>query len=106
MVGDLIIKQNARVVSWERTCTVFPSQWEGKMADGQAIYIRYRNGALGFGIGQSLGEAIKNHEHNLSRCHGLGGGAFLRDSEMIAEMRALGVSFENAERIGEPCEEW
>lgn len=29
-----------------RTCYACPSQWEGTLANGQSIYIRYRHGCL------------------------------------------------------------
>jgi hypothetical protein len=36
----------ARIVDLRQTCGAFPSQWEGQLADGRELYIRYRGGVL------------------------------------------------------------
>lgn len=41
-----------------KTCEACPAQWEGTLEDGRVIYIRYRWGSLGFGVGDDLGDAI------------------------------------------------
>lgn len=35
-----------QVISLEQTCGACPSQWEGRLADGRGIYIRFRHGRL------------------------------------------------------------
>ena len=35
-----------QVIFLEQTCGACPSQWEGKLADGRGIYIRFRYGRL------------------------------------------------------------
>jgi hypothetical protein len=94
-----------RVVAWERTSVIFPGQWEGTIADGREIYIRHRFDRLGFGIGADLAGALANYTTVGERpsVHQYG---FMKDSEMITAMQDLGVSFENAERRGAPCEEY
>ena len=47
-----------RITSLRNTCTACPAQWEGKLSDGQDIYIRYRWGHLDARIGPTLDEAI------------------------------------------------
>lgn len=36
----------ARIVRIVQTCEMFPSQWEGYLADGRAVYVRFRFGRL------------------------------------------------------------
>lgn len=48
------------VVSLKKTCIACPSQWEGTLEDGRAIYARYRHGALSVGVGDDLKEAVRN----------------------------------------------
>ena len=47
------------------TCLAFPSQWEGVLEDGRAIYIRFRWGRLTVSAGASVDDAIMNHEGNI-----------------------------------------
>jgi hypothetical protein len=101
-------QENVRVVRWERTQTTYPSEWRGTLADGRAIYIRYRLGVFRYAIGADPQSALLRTLETRTRSfpRGQDGGAFLADSEVIAEMRKFGVSFENAVRIGEACEKW
>lgn len=102
-----IPRENARVVKWERTSTVYPCEWQGELADGRHIYIRYRTGTFLYGIGGTPVLALDATFRKDADSQPVGEArAFLKDSEMIAEMRKFGVSFENAENIGTPCEEW
>jgi hypothetical protein len=43
-----------------RTCLACPSQWEGALDDGRAIYVRYRHGELSVGIGGDIDDAVRN----------------------------------------------
>ncbi len=43
-----------------RTCLACPSQWEGTLDDGRAIYVRYRHGELSVGIGGDIDDAVRN----------------------------------------------
>jgi len=43
-----------------RTCLACPSQWEGVLDDGRAIYVRYRHGELSVGIGGDIDDAVRN----------------------------------------------
>jgi len=48
------------VASLKKTCTACPAQWEGKLEDGRALYVRYRWGELSVGAGEDGGAAIDN----------------------------------------------
>ena len=48
------------VVALTKTCLACPSQWDGVLEDGRAIYARYRHGALSVGIGDDPEEAVRN----------------------------------------------
>lgn len=48
------------VTELQNTCDVCPSQWEGTLADGRCVYIRYRAGRLGFGIGATVWGAVED----------------------------------------------
>jgi hypothetical protein len=43
-----------------RTSLACPSQWEGTLEDGRAIYVRYRHGELSVGIGRDIDDAVRN----------------------------------------------
>ena len=49
-----------KLVTLKRTCIACPSQWEGTLEDGRAIYARYRHGELSVGVGNDLNEAVRN----------------------------------------------
>ncbi len=47
-----------RIVRLEKTCGSYPAQWEGELKDGRCIYIRYRYGNFGIGVGKTIGTAV------------------------------------------------
>jgi hypothetical protein len=47
-----------KLVTLKRTCIACPSQWEGTLEDGRAIYARYRHGELSVGVGSDIDEAV------------------------------------------------
>jgi hypothetical protein len=49
-----------RLVTLKKTCIACPSQWEGTLNDGRAIYARYRYGELSVGVGNDVNEAVRN----------------------------------------------
>lgn len=49
-----------KVVALKKTCIACPSQWEGALEDGRAVYARYRGGALSVGVGNNVDEAVHN----------------------------------------------
>lgn len=49
---------HARVTHLAQTCAGCPSQWEGSLDNGHAIYIRYRWGLLQIGAGHTLDDAV------------------------------------------------
>lgn len=52
-----------KLLRLKKTCEACPSQWEGELEDGRFIYIRFRWGNLGFGIGETIKDAIKNYDY-------------------------------------------
>ena len=49
-----------KVIALRNTSIACPSQWEGTLEDGRAIYVRYRHGALSVGVGNDTDEAVRN----------------------------------------------
>jgi hypothetical protein len=47
-----------KVTSLKKTCIACPSQWEGTLDDGRALYVRYRWGGLSVGAGEDIDDAI------------------------------------------------
>lgn len=54
------INGDAKVIALKRTCLACPSQWEGSLADGRAVYARYRHGELTIGVGDDIDGAVCN----------------------------------------------
>lgn len=54
------ISGDAKVTALKRTCLACPSQWEGILEDGRAVYARYRHGELSIGVGDDIDEAVRN----------------------------------------------
>ncbi len=52
--------EHIHIMRLTKTCHAFPSQWEGRLDTGQDIYIRYRHGEFGVGIGWTGDEAVDN----------------------------------------------
>jgi hypothetical protein len=48
------------VTSLRRTSTACPSQWEGVLDDGRALYARFRHGELSVGVGEGIQEAVRS----------------------------------------------
>jgi hypothetical protein len=46
------------VLTLRKTCLACPSQWEGALDDGRAVYARFRHGNLSVGIGETVDEAV------------------------------------------------
>jgi len=49
-----------KVVSLTQTTTACPTQWEGRLADGRSVYIRFRWGVLTVSVGSDPDWAIEN----------------------------------------------
>lgn len=54
------ISGDAKVTALKRTCLACPSQWEGTLEDGRAVYARYRHGELSVGVGDDVDGAVRN----------------------------------------------
>lgn len=49
-----------KVVALRQTSVACPSQWEGTLEDGQAVYARYRYGWLSVGVGDDVDQAVRS----------------------------------------------
>lgn len=49
-----------RVTTLTQTTWVCPTQYEGTLADGRALYARSRRGELSVGIGEDIDKAVHN----------------------------------------------
>jgi hypothetical protein len=48
------------VLTLKKTCLACPSQREGALDDGRAVYARFRHGHLSVGLGETVDEAVDN----------------------------------------------
>lgn len=59
----MIPKESAgqpKVVTLRKTSVACPSQWEGTLEDGRAVYARYRYGWLSVGVGDDVDQAVRS----------------------------------------------
>lgn len=49
-----------KIIELVCTCPAVPSQWEGKLDDGNYIFIHYRYGKFTVGIGPDIKTAVEN----------------------------------------------
>jgi hypothetical protein len=56
-------KLNLTLKTLRQTCNSCPSQWEGELTNGNFIYIRFRWGNLGYGIGATIDQAVVNYDY-------------------------------------------
>jgi hypothetical protein len=82
----------ATVLTLKRTCLACPSQWEGALDDGRAVYARFRHGHLSVGIGETVEGAVDNamSDHALYEEEiGDGLDGFMDFEELKAHLRGL-----------------
>lgn len=60
MTTDQMNEAAVVIVKLTKKCHAVPSQWEGRCNTGQDIYIRFRWGQFGIGLGWTDDEAIEN----------------------------------------------
>ena len=80
------------VRSLKKTCLACPSQWEGALDDGRAVYARFRHGHLSVGIGETVARAVDNAMSDQALCEGEIGDAldgFMGFEELKAHLRGL-----------------
>jgi hypothetical protein len=53
--------EQAIITELTHTCLACPSLWEGTLADGRPLYIRYRWGELCIHVGEAEEEVFKQH---------------------------------------------
>ena len=56
------------VTSLEMTCESCPAQWEGKLTDGNHVYIRWRHNELRVGVGPTLWDAVDDSQLCTVQC--------------------------------------
>jgi len=78
-----------KITELRKTCNACPAQWEGKLDDGRAVYIRYRWGVLTIDAGDTIDEAIAG-QHNIlivNSRDGMGGFMTLADLKEFTKPR-------------------
>jgi hypothetical protein len=50
----------ATALTLKKMCLACPSQWEGALDDGLAVYARFRHGHLTVGVGDTVEGAVDN----------------------------------------------
>lgn len=57
-----------KLVALQKTCIACPSQREGALKDGRAVYARYHHGKLRVGVGNNINEAVRNGMSDQAFC--------------------------------------
>jgi hypothetical protein len=81
-----------KVLTLKKTCLACPSQWEGTLDDGRAVYARFRHGHLSVGIGKTADQAVNNAMSDQALYEGdIGDGldGFMDFEELKAHLRGL-----------------
>lgn len=55
--------ESVRIVQLDQTCMACPSQWEGRLDDGRAVYIRYRGGWGRIAVGATVDDAVLTDDY-------------------------------------------
>jgi hypothetical protein len=72
------------VVALKQTTSTCPTQWEGALDDGRALFAHCRRGELSVGLGESVDDAIDNTATGKALCF-----EYVEDGPMsFAELRA------------------
>ena len=70
-----------------QTCFACPSQWEILLKNGKYVYVRYRWGNLGYGIGENIEDAIRNYRYGVNIGNEMDG--VLSQEKMLEELDNL-----------------
>lgn len=87
-IGEAVVKaylearQSFKVIELAQTCASNPSQWEGVLADGRRLYVRYRWSTLTVQITNSDNDWVTIYQ----RGGGTGYDGLMDTSEMIVEL--------------------
>lgn len=76
-----------RFIQLQKTCDACPAQWSGVLKSGRHIYIRYRWGNLGIGIGDSRVDAVNNYTYGVDIGDGYDGE--LSTEKMLEHLKYL-----------------
>jgi hypothetical protein len=81
-----------KVLDPKKTCLACPSQWEGALEDGRAVYARFRHRHLSVAVGQTSKEAVDNAMSDQALYEGEIGDAldgFMDFEELKTHLRGL-----------------
>lgn len=70
-----------RIMKIVRTCCACPSQWDAETDDGRHVYMRFRWGSFGHGIGATRDEAVDDCDYTDGLADEYDG--FLADDKML-----------------------
>lgn len=77
------------VVALKQTTSTSPTQWEGALDDGRALYARSRRGEFSAGIGDEVGQAIDNSMSDKALCFEYVEDGPMRFAELHAHLHGL-----------------
>lgn len=81
-----------KVRTLQKTSLACPSQWEGVLNDGRAVYARFRHGNLSVGVGETVKGAVENAMSDQALFEGeIGDGldGFMDFEELKTHLRGL-----------------
>lgn len=73
----------------DQTCGACPSQWEGTLEDGRAVYVRYRHGWLTATAAPTMDRAVMAYDGDrglevlADQAHGGVADGFMTEAEML-----------------------
>jgi hypothetical protein len=82
------------IVTLTQTCSVCPSQWEGKTDDGRGVYVRYRWGGLSFTVAATVDDAVMGRgagPESFHMSHGDGLDGFMTTEELASILAKRGI---------------
>jgi hypothetical protein len=91
----MIPKESAgqpKVVALRKTSVACPSQWEGTLEDGRAVYARYRYGSLSVGVGHDVNHAVRSGSTDralYAGCVGAGLDGFMDFEELKIHLHGI-----------------
>jgi hypothetical protein len=90
------------LVTLRRTCTACPSQWEGQLDDGRALYARYRHGHLYVGIADTISSAVRDEQPLIDQEIGDAMDGMMTDQQLQSHLRAAGIDLAEG-LVADPC---
>lgn len=97
----------ATIVSLTQTCSACPSQWEGKTANGEEVYVRYRWGHLNVdidGVTKFSKQLDYGDDHFEMEGFGRTKGEWKKSDEIMKKMNGGFISYAGTLTFGELVE--